>query len=526
MIHMLPSRTLSKFSPIHLLSFVLVVFVSLAASPPASQAQPQPDPGFESTTFNFCTIFQRSPRTEDARSAAIDEWNASNDSWESQNRVIQEFEGGTLDSLFVQELVDGAWTDTSRVGPEYDASDRLTLCTVKTSSGNGFQNAFRTDLQYNNAGRLDTLITEIWNTNDGRWVDFRQSSFKYDSNGNDTLEVVEGWNIPNQTWENFRRFQRMYDSQNRFDLVRRESWNGNTDTWERDVRIDVSYLSDSREEIRQTWNGADWVNEERQTTMLNSSNLPTETLTEDWDGSDWMQDERNLFAYTTHESTQKFEEIETEVWDDTANEWDNESRTRLSYTSIIPVELARFERQRIGEGAVQLTWQTASETNNSGFEVQRQTSASPSGSWNTVQFVEGAGTTSEPQSYRFTDRAVPFEAETVRYRLRQVDLDGSAQLSKTVEVRLGAPEQLALHAPFPNPSRNETTVRYELPASTEVQIAVYDVLGRRVATPVEGRKNAGRSEFQLRTQQLPSGTYILRLQAAEQTRTQRLTVVK
>jgi hypothetical protein len=197
-----------------------------------------------------------------------------------------------------------------------------------------------------------------------------------------------------------------------------------------------------------------------------------------------------------------------------------------SSSNPLPVELARFEAQRNGEGAVHLTWQTASETNNSGFDVQRQTGSGNSASWTTVDFVEGAGSTSEPQSYQFTDRTVPFEAETVRYRLRQVDLDGTTDLSRVVEVNLGTPEELALRAPFPNPFQDQATVRYELPRATDVQVAVYDLLGRRVATPVDGQKTAGRAQFQLRTQDLPSGTYFLRLQAAEQTRTQRLTIVE
>ena len=75
----------------------------------------------------------------------------------------------------------------------------------------------------------------------------------------------------------------------------------------------------------------------------------------------------------------------------------------------------------------------------------------------------------------------------------------------------------------------EKPQRSPLPATIGAppgQIAVYDLLGRRVATPVDGQKNVGRAQVQLRTQDLPSGTYILRLQAADQTRTQRLTVVK
>ena len=197
-----------------------------------------------------------------------------------------------------------------------------------------------------------------------------------------------------------------------------------------------------------------------------------------------------------------------------------------SSTNPLPVELAGFEGTATEDG-VRLTWQTVSEDNSAGFEVQRK--AGEASSWTEVDFVEShsaSGTTSEPQSYQFEDTNLPYAADALEYRLKQVDLDGSTDLSRVVEIGLGVPDQLALHAPFPNPSRDHATVRYELPEATEVQIAVYDLLGRRVATPVDGRKNVGRAQVQLRTQDLPSGTYILRLQAADQTRTQRLTVVK
>lgn len=534
----IPSTVASVSSPFRLQSvftLALALVLGLATCPPASQAQ------LESANINFCTLFQESPRTEDARSAVNDEWNANDGSWESIGRVIQTFNGDTLTELTIQERTEsGTWRDTARATPEYDSSDRLDLCTVQTKQGGNFVNTLRNDLRYNSDGRLDTLLTQTWDSTDanpdGEWVNVLRSTFEYDGSGNDTLEVVEAF-IPGVGWTNSQRFHRMYDSQDRIELERQENWAPPLGPWENVRRTQFTYASDSTVAVNETWENSSWVNDARTTTMLNNSDLPTGTLTEDWDGSGWVNDERSTNTYTTDESTQKFERIVVEDWDAGAGEWVNDNRTRFSYDTIIPVELARFDAQRTGEGAVRLTWQTASETNNSGFAVQRRVSdASAPGarqagseataSWNAVQFVEGAGTTSEPQSYQFTDRSVPYEAETVRYRLRQVDLDGSAQLSKTVEVRLGVPERLALHAPFPNPSRNETTVRYELPAATEVQIAVYDVLGRRVATPVDGREDAGPVQFQLRTQHLPSGTYILRLQAAEQTRTQRLTVVK
>jgi hypothetical protein len=483
-----------------------------------------------SANFNFCTIFQESPRTEDARSTVTDEWDENNQSWDSDSRIIQEFSGDTLDELIFQERgSQGAWRDTARATPEYDSSDRLTLCTLESKQQDGsYVNSLRNDFQYNANGRPDTLLTQAWDSTDanpnGEWVNSFRSTFEYDGNGNDTQQVDQFWNSSNQTWINSQRFTRTYDSQDRLEEELQEVRDFTNGGWENSSRSQFTYNSDSTVELEESWDGSMWVNDARFTTMLNSSDLPTETLTEEWDGSDWINDERSTNSYTTHNSTQKFEMVLDEEWDGGAGAWVNDSRTRFSYTSIIPVELAHFEAQRIEEGAVRLTWQTASETNNTGFAVQRQTS--PSASWSQIQFVEGAGTTSEPQSYRFTDRGVPYAAETVHYRLRQVDLDGSTHLSDVVAVRLGAPERLALLAPFPNPAQSQATVRYELPEATDVEIGVYDLLGRRVATPVDKQGSAGRSQFQFRTRQLPSGTYLLRLQTSDQVQTQRLTVVK
>jgi hypothetical protein len=188
----------------------------------------------------------------------------------------------------------------------------------------------------------------------------------------------------------------------------------------------------------------------------------------------------------------------------------------------LPVELAAFTAVE-APGGVALTWQTASETDNAGFHVQRQTGT---GAFTDVHFAPGAGTTTAPQRYRFTDRSVPFAAEALTYRLRQVDSDGTATLSDAVEVTLGAPDRLELLAPYPNPARDGATLRYALPAAADVELAVYDVLGRRVAMLADEARSAGRVERRLDTRRLPSGVYFVRLVAGGEVRTQRLTVVR
>jgi len=203
-----------------------------------------------------------------------------------------------------------------------------------------------------------------------------------------------------------------------------------------------------------------------------------------------------------------------------------DASTKVS-ADAIPVELTHMEATLSEEGTVALTWKTASETNNAGFEVQRR--AGPDGSFQRVGFVEGSGTTSEPQSYRFTDERLPYAADTLRYRLRQVDTDGTAHRTDPVAVGRGGPERVELRETFPNPVRNRATVRYAIPdgegGTGEVTVGLYDLLGRRVQT-LRPDGGPGRHEVQFQVRDLASGVYVLRLEAGGQTRTQRLTVVR
>jgi surface protein len=202
----------------------------------------------------------------------------------------------------------------------------------------------------------------------------------------------------------------------------------------------------------------------------------------------------------------------------------------------LPVELAGFEGSMVDKGSnrpegtsVRLEWQTASETGNAGFEVQRQ---AEDGAWNQVGFRESqaeGGTTNEALSYRFTDRAVPYAADSLRYRLRQVDVDGTAVLSEPITIARSGPDRLRLLGTAPNPTRRRATVRYAVPetgsGSEEVRLRLYDVLGRQVRS-VSATSEPGRHERHLKVDGLPSGTYLLRLSAGGETATRKITVVR
>jgi hypothetical protein len=179
---------------------------------------------------------------------------------------------------------------------------------------------------------------------------------------------------------------------------------------------------------------------------------------------------------------------------------------------FLPVELTDLTATASGE-AVQLQWTTASETNNAGFEVQHAPGpAIRDDSWSTLGFVEGAGTTQEPQTYRF--RTPGLEPGAHRFRLKQIDIDGTSHLSSVVQATVQVGAALRLTAPAPHPVRGSSTLRFGLQRSQPATIAVCDLLGRKRATLYEGTPAAHQMQtVQIKTDRLPSGVYFVRLTA-------------
>jgi hypothetical protein len=197
-----------------------------------------------------------------------------------------------------------------------------------------------------------------------------------------------------------------------------------------------------------------------------------------------------------------------------------------SNSEPLPVELAEFSGTIVSEDRVRLRWKTASEQSNAGFAVERRLAATSAGSWNELEFVEtkaSGGTSSNPIGYRFTDSELPYGADALTYRLRQVDIDGSTSYLNEITVRRSV-EETSLGV-FPNPIRNRATVRLAVPGKKRVQIAIFDILGRKVRTVVDSPQE-GRRTVQVDVSDLPSGTYFLQMRAEDETLSRKLTIVQ
>ena len=192
----------------------------------------------------------------------------------------------------------------------------------------------------------------------------------------------------------------------------------------------------------------------------------------------------------------------------------------ISFDSL-PVELVSFDALLDGRSTM-LKWETASETNNAGFEVQHRFA---DGDFAPVGWVEGHGTTEQPQAYRYGIGGL--EPGTHRFRLKQIDFDGAFEYSPEVEVTVEMVEAFFLRAPYPNPFNPETTIQFGVRTSQQVEVAIYDMLGRQVRTLYQGRPPAGVTQIlRFDGSSLQSGTYLVRVLGETFQRTQTVTLLK
>lgn len=176
------------------------------------------------------------------------------------------------------------------------------------------------------------------------------------------------------------------------------------------------------------------------------------------------------------------------------------------FIAVVPVELTSFTAVADGNNAV-LNWSTATETNNQGFEIER----AYNGTVQTVGFIQGRGTTSEPTNYSFIDANL--EPGTYSYRLKQIDYDGTFEHHLAVNVEIVAPVEFALEQNYPNPFNPSTKISYSLAADSRVNLTVFNLLGEEVATLVNSEVAAGNHDVNFNAANLNSGVYFYKIDA-------------
>ena len=178
--------------------------------------------------------------------------------------------------------------------------------------------------------------------------------------------------------------------------------------------------------------------------------------------------------------------------------------------SAMPVQLFSLNSSATGRN-IKLNWTTASEINNSGFDVERSGNRQQTtGNWEKIGYVSGKGTTNNSTNYSFDDRNL--QTGKYNYRLKQIDHNGNFEyFSLNGEVEVGVPAKFDLSQNYPNPFNPVTKINFDLPFDSKVNISLYDITGREVKSLVNESRTAGYHTVQFNASDLSSGIYFYRI---------------
>ena len=193
----------------------------------------------------------------------------------------------------------------------------------------------------------------------------------------------------------------------------------------------------------------------------------------------------------------------------------------LSDPAIIttPVEFVSFTAA-VNENNVILNWIIATEINNAGFEVQ----SNSGNGWKVLAFIPGAGNSTLQHTYSYSDRNL--SRADYKYRLKQIDYNGSYQYSEIVSAEIKGLNEYFLYQNYPNPFNPSTTISYYIPQSGKVCINVYNLLAQQIAVPVNEIQEAGRHDIVFNAYKLPAGLYFYQVQSGSFSETRKMLLLK
>jgi photosystem II stability/assembly factor-like uncharacterized protein len=194
--------------------------------------------------------------------------------------------------------------------------------------------------------------------------------------------------------------------------------------------------------------------------------------------------------------------------------------------AALPVELALFSVNSIKNDQVLLEWETVSEVNNYGFELERKSfvSGTEVSDWEMIGFIEGHGNSNSPKFYSFIDKQLNAGNE-FSYRLKQIDINGQFEYSEVVEVKI-TPKDFTINQNYPNPFNPTTLINFRIPHKVYVKLTIFDVLGREIKTLMEESLDAGIYSIEFDGKNLPGGVYYYNISTEGFSETRKMILIK
>lgn len=479
----------------------------------------------------------------------------TSENWKDSLWVIESRQTYTFNSagLMSSQLYE-SWDSTKLVNIslesyEYDGNGFITQDFYQLWETDHWLNSMRVKYELNESGKILYARQDVWM--DNAWILRAIIQSTYTSWGDELVLLEELYLNPDRKFS-FRRIS-SYNAEKQLVQALIEM---NLDTvWVNQSRQIFEYEANStiRKIYTENWEGGAWIKYNRETITYNANKQMINDLESDWIVDKWVDNSRFSFTYNQAGKilTETADGFFQDAWvadhkivygyDPTGEllisyggdywylgvpiEWtgyvdlniDNNSLTNLSVDGnnikiwykkvIIPVELTSFNA-KYRNGSVVLNWQTATETNNKGFEVERK---SGDFTWLEMGFVQGKGTTAKISDYVFTDNNI--SAGKLIYRLKQVDLDGTVQYSPEVEISATGVNSFSLSQNYPNPFNPATTITYSIPKEGHVKLRIYNPAGQLVKELVNSIKPQGTYDMNFDASALSSGIYFYSIEA-------------
>lgn len=199
----------------------------------------------------------------------------------------------------------------------------------------------------------------------------------------------------------------------------------------------------------------------------------------------------------------------------------NDAQTTVHMQEIyLPVEWGNVEVQWQGDKG-KLDWSTSRELNSDHFVVEQSLKGT---TFKDVGKVAAAGNSTETQNYTFTDEQIPTNwNQSVFYRIRQIDLNGSQSYSQVLELkpnqRLG---EISLNI-FPNPAMDIVTVTSDLTGETRATLFIRNITGQLIQQK-ELKAVDGRVQVEMAVLDWAPGAYFVQVISEYETLTKKLIV--
>jgi hypothetical protein len=184
----------------------------------------------------------------------------------------------------------------------------------------------------------------------------------------------------------------------------------------------------------------------------------------------------------------------------------------------VPVELVQFTAKQLSSNDVVLDWETASELNNYGFEIE---SSLDGRNWEVLDFLRGKGTTAELQSYQYIDQQIK-PGLNYYYRLKQIDFDGIFEYSDILNVRIEA--QQPVLGVRPNPSVGFIELQFNNAQKEKSELRLLDSRGKLIWRKKfeEGETDSFKEDFEL----LHTGLYYIIYQIGNESFSEKISVIR